>query len=174
MPKRSTVNEEIRVVRKWLDETPRDRGGRKPLGLTKGAYRPYRRDMVDNLDYAERLPPEAKAWLERFNREYYDADNRLLKSPFALHRDRLEWDSDAPIPTRWRKWWGRQMEVWPEVAAQALNSVVGEEVARVKHLRRDCYQLQNLAFRDAYAFKGVVHVEDDSQFRGDDASMGEH
>jgi hypothetical protein len=116
--------------------------------------------MVDWLEYANKLDPAALAFMERFSREYYDADNRLLKSPFALHRDRLEWDSDAPIPTRWRKWWGRQMEFWPEVAAQALNSVVGEEVARVKHLRRDCYQLQNLAFRDAYAFKGVTYMED--------------
>lgn len=133
---------------------------RKPLGLSRGAYRPYRRDFVDNLEYAERLPPDAKAWLERFNREYYDADNRLLKSPQALHRDRLEVDKDAVVPKRWRRWWGRQGELFLEVAASALNLVCDREVARVRHGRRECYQLQNLAHRDIYAARGVAYLED--------------
>lgn len=172
---RNHARDEEKAVKRWLDGTPASHGGhRKPRGLTRGAFRQYRRAFVDNLEYADRLPPSAKAWLERFNREYYDADNRLLKSPWALHRDVLEVDDEAPIPPRWKRWWGRQMELWPEVAAAALNRFAGHEVARVRHMKRDCYQLQNLAFRDAYAFKGVVHVDDDSQFMGEEALMGEH
>lgn len=57
-------------------------------GLRPGAFRPGRRWSVDNVGpggYADKLPPEARAWLEQFNREYYDADNRTLKSVGALH-----------------------------------------------------------------------------------------
>ena len=57
-------------------------------GLKPGAFRPGRRWAVDNVGpggYADKLDPEARAWLEQFNREYYDADNRALKSVGALH-----------------------------------------------------------------------------------------
>lgn len=57
-------------------------------GLKSGAFRPGRRWAVDNVGpggYADKLDPKARAWLEQFNREYYDADNRSLKSVGALH-----------------------------------------------------------------------------------------
>lgn len=118
--------------------------------------------MVDCLEdgYVDELPPAEKAWMERFLREYYDADNRLLKAPTALHRDLLVVDKDADIPKRWRRWWGRQGEMWPEVVADALNRHCDREVARVKHLKRECFGLQNAAYRDIYSARGVVHLED--------------
>lgn len=133
---------------------------RKPLGLSRGAYRPYRRDFVDWLEYADKLDPKSLEFMERFSREYYDADNRLLKSSQALHRDRLEVDKDVVVPKRWRRWWGRQGELFLEVAASAINLACDREVARVRHGRRECYQLQNLAHRDIYAAKGVAYLED--------------
>jgi hypothetical protein len=45
-------------------------------GLRNRAFKPSRRWAVDNLDYARTLPPEEKAWLEKFNREFYDGDFR--------------------------------------------------------------------------------------------------
>ena len=45
-------------------------------GLRQRAFKPARRWAVDNLDYARTLPAEERAWLERFNREFYDADFR--------------------------------------------------------------------------------------------------
>ena len=47
------------------------------FGLKVGAFRPGRRWAVDNVGpggYAHTLSPEERAWLEQFNREYYDAD----------------------------------------------------------------------------------------------------
>ena len=46
------------------------------FGLKARAFKPSRRWAVDNLDYARTLPEDAKAWLEKFNREFYDADFR--------------------------------------------------------------------------------------------------
>lgn len=40
-------------------------------GLTKRGHYRHRQWAVDNLDYAKTLPPDARAWLEKFNREFY-------------------------------------------------------------------------------------------------------
>lgn len=59
------------------------------FGLRVGAFRFGRRWAVDNVGpegYAHRLGPAERKWLERFNREYYDSDNRALRAPDALHR----------------------------------------------------------------------------------------
>lgn len=66
----------------------RKQSGPAEYGLKVGAFRPGRRWAVDNVGpggYAHRLSPEERAWLEQFNREYYDADNRTLRSRGALH-----------------------------------------------------------------------------------------
>lgn len=38
-----------------------------------------------DFDYADRLGPAEREWLERFGREYYGADAKALKAPDALH-----------------------------------------------------------------------------------------
>lgn len=56
------------------------------FGLKVGAFRPGRRWAVDNVGpggYAHKLSPAERRWLERFNREYYDAD---FKAGRPLHR----------------------------------------------------------------------------------------
>lgn len=38
-----------------------------------------------DFDYADKLGPAEREWLERFGREYYGADAKALKAPDALH-----------------------------------------------------------------------------------------
>lgn len=177
--RRDEAQREVRVVREWLSNTPVDRGGTKPvghhtkpIGLTRSAYRHYRRDFVDSLSdgYIDRLSPADRDWMERFLREEYDADNRLLKSSRAIHRDYVRVAKGTVIPKRWRHWWGRQGELFLDVAANALNMACDAEVASVRYMRKECYGLQNAAYRDAYAYRGVVHVENDEQFSGGESA----
>lgn len=66
----------------------RQQGEPSDFGLKRRAFRPGRQWAVDNVGsggYAHTLGPAERAWLERFNREYYDADNKALRSGQALH-----------------------------------------------------------------------------------------
>lgn len=60
---------------------------RAEYGLHPRAFRPGRRASVDNVDpaFVQTLSESERAWLERFNREYYGADSNSLNSPEALH-----------------------------------------------------------------------------------------
>lgn len=152
----------------------------KSIGLRYHAYRPHRRWAVDSLDYAERLPADEKRWLEQFLREYYDADNDLL-SPERhaarcgeckagrpckkqvlgrpLHRDAVV-VAEEYLPRRWRRWWGKQLELWPPLCADWLNRHAGKQVAVWRDNRRECFRRQNYAYADVYS-RGAVSLWED-------------
>lgn len=152
----------------------------KPIGLRYHAYRPHRRWAVDSLEYADRLPPAEQAWLERFLREHYDADTELLnperhlrkcrrcqngepcnkrREGPAIHRDEVVVSADD-LPKRWRRWWGRQLELWPPLCAEWLNRRAGRQVAVWRDNRRECFRRQNYAYADVYS-RGAVSLWED-------------
>jgi len=154
----------------------------KLIGLKRSAYRPYRQWAVDSLEYADKLPPDAQAWLERFLREHYDADTELLnperhlrkcrrcrngepcnkrREGPAIHRDEVVLTDECVLPRRWRRWWGKQLELWPALVAEWLNRAHGGvEVATWRDYRRECFRRQNYAYDDVYSRGGVSLWED--------------
>lgn len=153
----------------------------KAIGLKRGAYRPYRQWAVDSLEYADRLPAAEKVWLERFLREYYDADTALLnpekharkcakcqrgepcnknRQGGPIHRDEVV-VAEEHLPRRWRRWWGKQLELWPPLCAEWLNRAHGGvQVAVWRDNRRECFRRQNYAYDDVYSRGGVSLFED--------------
>lgn len=150
------------------------------IGLNPNSYRWYRRWEVDSLEYAHTLPPDAKAWLERFLREDYDADTGLLnpekharkcakcrdgkpcnkrREGPPIHRDEVEVKAEH-LPPRWRRWWGKQLELWPVLCADWLNARAGMQVAQWKDRRRECFRRQNYAYDDVYSRGAVTLWED--------------
>ena len=127
-------------------------------------YRPQRRAQMDHHDrrggYAHRLPPSERAWLERFDREFYAVDAVRVRE--GLHADRLKPEAVERLPERMRRWWGRQVEMWPALALRAALKAVGmsEKEAVDSSLRRSLYQAQNAATRDVYSLGRVVYLEE--------------
>lgn len=67
------------------------------------AVRPQRRWQMDHHEpseggYAHLLPPEARAWLERFDREVYAVDAQLVRT--GLHADRVAPDGSIDSSRR--------------------------------------------------------------------------
>lgn len=70
---------------------------------TAAKVRPQRRWQMDHHDplqggYAHRLPPTERAWLERFDREVYAVDARLVRT--GLHADRIAPDGTVDSSRR--------------------------------------------------------------------------
>lgn len=166
----------------------------KLIGLKRGAYRWYRQWAVDSLEYVDKLPPAEQAWMERFLREHYDADTELLnperhlrkcrrcqngepcnkrREGPAIHRDEVV-VAEEYLPRRWRRWWGKQLELWPQLTASWLNAKAGTEVAVWRDYRRECFRRQNYAYDDVYS-RGAVSLWDDfERHDGDEAAQETH
>jgi hypothetical protein len=72
-------------------------------GLSRQHTRKSARPFVD-MDYVDKLPPEARAWLERFSREYYQCNIR--KGEDNLHAsDELRRDCYSTNNARFRDAW---------------------------------------------------------------------
>jgi hypothetical protein len=140
-----------------------ERRNRKPLGFSLGAYRRQRQWAVrDTLEAArlQRLPPGARAYYERFLREYYAVDARGVRE--GLHADRLKPEHVRRLPARVRRWWGRQLELWPARAARWAAGALGlKEKDLDTSLRRSLYIDQNRATRDVFSLGRVEYLEED-------------
>lgn len=136
---------------------------RKELGFSLGAYRPQRheavRDVLQN-GRLSRLPPAARAYYERFLREYYAVDARCVRE--GLHADRLKPEHVRQLPAHVRRWWGRQAELWPALAVRWAAKALGLSAKDLdSSLRRSLYTDQNRAGRDVYSLGRTVPLEED-------------
>lgn len=134
-----------------------------------GAYRRQRWDAVTDLlgdGYVQRLPPSAKQWMARYMREQYGANATDLRT--GLHGDRLRPESVERLPARVRRWWGKQLEMWPAIAVDAAIRALGRDPDCKKDreavvdasLRRAVYADQNRATRDVYSLRRVVYLDE--------------
>lgn len=133
---------------------------------TPVTVRPQRRWQMDHHDrregYAHRLPPAARAWLERFDREAYAVDASRVRT--GLHADRLTVAAVERLPARMRRWWGSQAELWPELALAAAVTLLGMGPEAVDSSRRRAlYVEQNAANRDVYSLGRVVYLDEQQQ-----------
>jgi hypothetical protein len=112
--------------------------------------------------YAHRLPPAARSWLERFDREVYAVDSARVRT--GLHADRLRPEAREALEALPRR-------VLVEISAlRAKNPTaalalelqllgMGEEAVDTT-LRRQLYAAQNAATRDVYSLGRVVYLEE--------------
>ncbi len=134
---------------------------------TAAKVRPQRRWQMDHHDatqggYAHRLPPEARAWLERFDREVYAVDAAKVRN--GLHADRLKPEAEdalaalpAQVVERYRLLVTKEPEKGLRFALRVLG--LGEEAVDSSR-RRALYGEQNAATRDAYSLGRVVRMEE--------------
>jgi hypothetical protein len=136
---------------------------RKELGFSLGAYRPQRHEAVaDVLRYGQldRLPPSARAYYERFLREYYAVDAKGVRE--GLHADRLKPEHVRKLPRQVRRRWGRQRELWPALAVRWAAAALGLSAKDLDStLRRSLYTDQNSAARDVTSLGRCVSLEED-------------
>lgn len=138
----------------------------KPLGFSRGAYRPQRHHAVmDVLEHGnlDLLPPAAARYYEGFLREYYAVDAVRVRE--GLHHDRLKAEQEERLPSRMRRWWGRQLELWPALAVRAAAKRLGLGPKDLdSSLRRSLYVDQNAATRDVFSLNRIEYKgEEDNE-----------
>lgn len=131
------------------------------------AVRPQRRWQMDHHDaqaggYAQKLPPAARQWLERFDREVYAVDSQRVRT--GLHADKLRPEAREALEALPRRVLVElsALRAKDPAAALALELQLlgmGEEAVDTS-LRRGLYAEQNSATRDVYSLGRVVYLEE--------------
>lgn len=117
--------------------------------------------MLDVLEHGKltALPPAAQRYYEGFLREYYAVDAVRVRE--GLHHDRLKREQEALLPARMRRWWGRQLELWPALAVRAAATRLGLTSKDLdSSLRRSLYVNQNAATRDVFSLGRVEYEQE--------------
>lgn len=126
------------------------------MGLTVSAFRPQRRWQLDHLGpegYAHSLPEKEQHWLERFNREYYGADNELLRP--ETHQKRCAACRHQKACRRCQQ--GRCASALAEPCEKVPPP---RPLHRTREARRSLYVAQNAAGRDVLSMGRADFIDD--------------